>query len=269
MGDRTYDLTIALGRVALRALDVTTRVHGAEHLPRTGPAVMASVHVGYPDFLFVGKAGLEQGRHVRFLCRHDIWHSPVAAPMTAMGHVPVDREAPAAAYLQARRLLRAGEVVCGFPEAGISWSYTVRSLMRGLPALARETGAPLVPVAVWGTQRMWSVGLPVDGRKPAPSLRRGRVVDVAFGEPMGVAPGDDLVTTTRRLGHVLTGLLEDLQQRPEHRPRPGERAVWHPAHLGGAAPDREAARAWDSVPRAALAPTWGPGTEPGGRARLR
>ena len=50
-----------------------------------------------------------------------------------------------------------------FPEAGISWSYAVRSLMRGPAALARETGAPLVPVALWGTQRIWSVGRPVDG----------------------------------------------------------------------------------------------------------
>ena len=63
-----------------------------------------------------------------------------------MQHIPVDRQAPAHAYLRARRMLREGEAVGGFPEAGISFSYTVRPLMRGLVALARETGAPVVPV---------------------------------------------------------------------------------------------------------------------------
>ena len=67
-----------------------------------------------------------------------------------MRHVPVDREAPAAAYLKARRLLRDGEVVCVFPEGGISAAYVVRALMPGAVALARETGAPLVPVDASG-----------------------------------------------------------------------------------------------------------------------
>ena len=70
--------------------------------------------------------------------------------MDRMQHVPVDREAPAAAYLQARRLLREGEAVGAFPEAGVSWTHTVRSLMPGVASLARETGAPVVPVAIWG-----------------------------------------------------------------------------------------------------------------------
>ena len=60
----------------------------------------------------------------------------------------------------ARRLLREGEVVGVFPEAGISYSFTVRALMRGVASLARETGAPVIPVAIWGTQRIYSVGRP-------------------------------------------------------------------------------------------------------------
>ncbi len=60
------------------------------------------------------------------------------------GHVPVDRAAPAAAYLHARALLREGEAVGVFPEAGVSTSFTVRGLLPGAVALARETGAPLL-----------------------------------------------------------------------------------------------------------------------------
>ena len=130
--------------------------------------------------------------------------------------------------------------------------------MPGVAALARETGLPILPVTVWGSQRIWSVGREVDGRKPGPSLARGRLVDVRFGEPLVVAPGDDLATITQQLGHELTKTLEELQQLPEHRPRPGEHAPWYPAHLGGHAPDRLEARGLDSVPQSAVAPTWGP-----------
>ena len=147
--ERWYGLTTALGRVALRGLDITTRWRGEHHLPANGPALLASVHVSYPDFLFIGKAGLHRGRHVRFLCRHDIWNVPlVRRGMDAMRHVPVDRQAPAAAYLRVRSLLEDGEAVCAFPEAGV----------------------PIVPVVVWGSQRIASVGRPVDGREPGPDF---------------------------------------------------------------------------------------------------
>jgi 1-acyl-sn-glycerol-3-phosphate acyltransferase len=243
----------------MRALDLTVRVTGGDRLPTSGPALLAANHVSFPDFVFVGRGGVDRGRYIRFLTRHDVWTAPlVGRAMDAMGHVPVDREAPAAAYLHARRLLREGEVVCAFPEAGISWSYTVRPLMRGVAALARETGLPVIPVAVWGGQRIWSVGRPVDGRKPRPDLTRGRVVDVLFADPVVVGPDDDLTSATQRLGSRLTEALEHLQHLPEHRPAAGERAVWYPAHLGGHAPDRAEALTFDSVPRSAVAPTWGP-----------
>lgn len=258
--DHTYRIAVQAGRVLLRAMGVTVRAGGEEHLPRTGPVLLAANHVGYPDFLFVGKAGLDSGRRIRFMCRHDIWDVPlVHRAMDAMRHIPVDRTAPAGAYVTARGLLREGEAVCAFPEAGISYSYTVRSLMRGVAALARETGVPVVPVTIWGSQRIWSVGWPEERRR-GPAWTRGRLVDVRFGEPLVVGPGDDVVAATHQLGLELTKTLEELQLLPEHRPRPGERAPWYPAHLGGAAPDRREAAALDSVPRSAVPPSWGPPT---------
>lgn len=256
-----YRATVAAGHVALRALGVTVRVGGLDRLPGAGegPVLLAANHVSYPDFVFVAEAAWRRRLPVRFLCRHDVWHAPlVGRAMTAMRHVPVDRTAPAAAYLGARALLRDGEAVCAFPEAGISYSYTVRALMPGVASLARETGVPVVPVTIWGSQRIWSVGRPVDGRGPRPSLRRGRMVDVRFGEPLRVAPGEDLAAATGRLGGALTAALEELQALPEHRPRPGEHAPWYPAHLGGHAPDRREAAAYDHVPRSAIPPIWGP-----------
>ena len=221
--DLTYRAAVALGRTGMRALGMQVTGIGAEHVPAEGPVLLAATHVSYPDFVFVQDAASSSGRRVRFMTRHDVWHVPgVARAMTAMRHVPVDREAPAGAYVVARGLLRAGEAVCAFPEAGISYSYTVRSLMRGVASLAQETGAPVVPVALWGSQRVYSVGVPDErGREPRPDLTRGRRVDVSFGPPLAVGPDADLTAWTHRLGAVLTAQLEELQRLPHHRPRPG------------------------------------------------
>ncbi|HYQ32607.1 MAG TPA: lysophospholipid acyltransferase family protein, partial [Lapillicoccus sp.] len=138
MSERVYRVTNVLGRGVLRLLAVDTRWTGLEHLPASGPVILAANHVSYPDFVLLEQAAVERDRYVRFLCRHDVWNVPlVGRAMDRMKHVPVDREAPAAAYLQARRLLREGNAVGVFPEAGISWSWTVRSLMPGVASLAR------------------------------------------------------------------------------------------------------------------------------------
>ena len=274
VADRVYRFVNGVGRLSLRALRLDVRWTGAEHLPTEGPVVLASTHASFLDFALVERVAVTRGRYVRFLTRHDVWHvAGVPWFMDAMRHVPVDRAAPAAAYVRARALLRDGEAVGGFPEAGISHSYTVRPLMRGLLALAQEVQAPVVPMALWGSQRLLTVGDPA----PAPDWTRGRRVDLALGAPLRVAPGDDLTRRTHDLGQVLTGLLEGLQQLPHHRPLPGEEAPWHPAHLGGHAPDRYRAVELESVPFNAVRPSWGPDldayagraarTPPGPRAR--
>ncbi len=254
-----YRVANGLGRLAIKALAVDTRWVGAEHIPSNGPVILASTHGSYPDFVFIEQAAISRQRYVRFMCRHDIWHGPLLSrAMEQMQHIPVDREAPAFAYLRARRLLDKGEAVGGFPEAGVSFSFTVRSLMKGLVALARETGAPIVPTASWGAQRIYTVGSPL----PPPDLTRGRRVDLLFGEPMQVAPCDDLTETTHELGHRLTEQLESLQLLPHHRPRPGEHADWYPAHLGGRALTRREAHDLDVCPNAAIRPSWGPDCDP-------
>jgi 1-acyl-sn-glycerol-3-phosphate acyltransferase len=262
VSDRTYRGVIAAGKALLRGLDLTVRSEGQQHVPATGPVILASNHVSFPDFVFVQQALLRtsggNGRLVRFMCRHEIWRSPVGWAMDRMRHIPVDRRAPAAAYLTARRLLAEGEAVCLFPEGGISAAYVVRAMMPGAVALARETGATLVPVSVWGSQRVWGQKRALDAPLPRPDLAQGRLVDVRYRSPVHVPADADVAVGTRDLGRILQQGLEELQTLPEHRPRPGEYAPWHPVHLGGDAVDRTASFALDGMPRAALAPTWGP-----------
>jgi 1-acyl-sn-glycerol-3-phosphate acyltransferase len=252
--EATYATTIAAARLVFLGLGLRLTVEGDEHVPTTGPVVIASNHVSFLDFMLVGLAARRSRRHVRFLARHDVWRGPlVGRAMVAMRHVPVDPAAPAAAYLQARTLLRAGEAVGVFPEAGVSTSYTVRALMPGAVALAAETGAPVLPMAIWGPQRIATAHHRWD-------LRRGRPVTIRVGRPYVVAPCADARAETRRLGCVLQRLLDDVQTRPTHRPPPGEAAWWQPAHLGGGAPTPAAARPVETtVPRTAVAPTWRPG----------
>jgi 1-acyl-sn-glycerol-3-phosphate acyltransferase len=250
--DIAYRTTIGVARTAFAALGLRITVEGDDRVPVDGPVILAANHVSFLDFLLVGLAARRSRRHVRFLARHDIWQHPVVGPfLTAMRHVPVDPAAPAAAYLRARTLLRAGEAVAVFPEAGVSTSYTVRALMPGALALAAETGAPLLPVALWGPQRVATAHLPVD-------LRRGRPVSVLVGTPYDVPRGTDPRAATRMLGTTLQAMLDELQSRPAHRPVPGEHAPWHPAHLGGHAPTPQEAARYERVPRSAVPPSWGP-----------
>ena len=110
---------VATRAARARALDVRCTSPAGARAP-TGPVVLASTHGSYPDFLWIGLAAHERGRWVRFLTRHDVWHSRAARAMDGMRHIAVDREVPAAAHVTARRLLCDGEAVGVFPEAGIS-----------------------------------------------------------------------------------------------------------------------------------------------------
>lgn len=239
-----YPAAAGAARLVFRALGLRIEVDGAEHVPPAGPVVLASNHVSFLDFTLVGLAA--SPRRVRFLTRHDAFGHWAAGPfMRAMRHVPVDREAPAAAYLASRRLLASGEAVGIFPEAGISQAYDVRELMPGAVALALETGAPLVPIALWGPQRIATARRPLD-------LRRRRPVSIDVGAPLRLAPGTDVVAATVDLGVRLQAMLDRLQRLPRHQPAVGEPAPWHPAALGGAAPTRAEAAPRESSPRSAI-----------------
>jgi len=215
---------------ALRAtfvgLGLKLQVHGGENVPRAGGAVLASNHVSHLDFVFVGLGARPSGRLVRFMAKKAVFDHPVAGPlMRGMKHIPVDREAGASSYAEALRRLRAGEVIGVFPEATISRSFQPKEFKTGAVRLARATRTPLIPVAVWGTQRLWTY----DERS---SLKqRGVPIAVWVGEP--VDPSGDQHEATSRLREAVRGLLD--QARAGY-PDDGSGAWWQPADLGGTAP---------------------------------
>ena len=243
-----YAPVVALCRTAFRALGMTVTVTGADRIPASGGAVLASNHVSYLDFVLAGLAGVHARRYVRFMAKQGVFDNPVAGPlMRGMKHIPVDRDAGSTSFRTALSALKQGEVVGIFPEATISRSFTVKELKSGAVRLAQASGTPLVPVTVWGGQRMFSKGV------PRQLTRRGTHVLIDVGEPIPVPKGGDGDALAALLRDRLQAMLEDQQRRTPEQPRLGEDAWWHPAHLGGRAPTPEQAQALDDAERAARA----------------
>lgn len=207
------------------------QIGGAEHVPATGGGVVAGNHVSYLDFTFMGYGTYRQGRLLRFLAKKEIFDTPVVgALMRGMRHVEVDRFGdPTTSYRAAIKKLRAGEVVGMFPEGTISRSFVPAGFKTGAARMAIEAGVPLVPVANWGGQRLYT-----KGRKR--SLRRDVPITLLFGPPVPHEPGDDAQAVTKRLRQAVGDLLEQAQRSYPDQPTSVSDGWWQPAHLGGSAP---------------------------------
>lgn len=205
------------------------RSFGHEHVPRIGPAVLASNHIGYLDFSFIALAPPRPRRRVRFVARRDLFTHRIAGPlMRGLGQIEADPYGdPHATVHDAVARLREGEVVGIHPEGTISPSFEPRAGRTGAVRMARDTGAPIVPVAVWGSQRL------VTKWRPRNLRERGIVVDVHHGEPYH--PTGDPVAATEELMGRIRALLEHAWDTYPQRPAPGE-DWWVPACRGGTAP---------------------------------
>jgi 1-acyl-sn-glycerol-3-phosphate acyltransferase len=242
--DRTYRIVQRIVAGAFRLLGLRITVRGAEHLPATGPAVVASNHTGFLDFTFIGYAARERGRLVRFMSKVSVFESRLSGwLMRAMRHIPVDRWSGAAAYRHARRLLDDGEIVGVFPEATISRSWLVKGLKPGAAGLAISRSVPLVPAVVWGSHRIMTV----DGHR---SLRRGKAVTILLGEPLRPTAGESVGGLTARLHTAMTALLDEAINTYPDVPRSEADRWWLPQVHGGSAPPADVAAVLD---RAALA----------------
>ncbi|NXY95405.1 1-acyl-sn-glycerol-3-phosphate acyltransferase [Streptomyces sp. BR123] len=231
MAELVYPPVIGAAHALFRALDIRIDMKGAENIPRQGGAVLVSNHIGYLDFIFAGLTARPQKRLVRFMAKESVFRHKVSGPlMRAMKHIPVDRAQGETAYRHALDSLRAGEIIGVFPEATISQSFTLKSFKSGAARMAQEAGVPLIPVALWGTQRLWTKGRPRN-------FKRSHIpVTLRVGEPIE-APTDQYAgAITRRLRERVQELLEAAQRAYPVDRKDAEGAWWQPAHLGGSAP---------------------------------
>ena len=245
--DRPYRFVIRMALVVFRLFGFRFDVRGSEHVPTTGGAIICSNHVSFFDFTFLGLGALPQHRLVRFMAKSSVFdHWFAGRFMRAMQHIPVDRKAGAAAFEAAVRALKDGEVVGVFPEATISTSFTVKDLKAGAARMASQSGAPIIPAAVWGGHRIATKG--------RTNLRRDVAVTVILGDPIVGAPGEKAQSLLRRTRAAMEALLDEAQRTYPQQPAGPEDRWWLPAHLGGTAPTPEVAAAEDAIRAAGKAP---------------
>jgi 1-acyl-sn-glycerol-3-phosphate acyltransferase len=204
-------------RILFPLLDALFRVlfsweiAGGEHIPESGPAIVAANHPSYLDPALLSVAA---PRPVRFMAWDALFRVPILGSLIrAFGAFPVDVRPGQgkAAFAEAKRLLEAGEVVGLFPEGKRSRAGWMEERLReGAAFLALETGAPLVPATIVGAFRVW----PYNQRLPKPGRIR-----IRFHEPIDPVP-----LRGRPEDEAIASLLGELRRRVDRTLLPGVKA---------------------------------------------
>jgi 1-acyl-sn-glycerol-3-phosphate acyltransferase len=256
-----YRFAMLVCRALFGFLRVHRSVAGVEHIPDDGGAVIAMTHFGYLEFALVAfTIWKHDRRRVRFLATSSAFRNPIVGGLLLrLGQIPVDRRAGAAAYAEAVAALQSGSLVGVFPEAGVDASFTVRALKTGAVRLAAEGSVPLIPVAIWGGQRLMTREHTVRFGE-----RFGIPVSLEFGPALSLAGERHVVSASLRAS--LQQLLASLQAS---YPDAGLGQWWQPRHLGGTAPTPEEAIELDAavVARRAAGREADAGAAKRGRAR--
>lgn len=203
---RYYNFVRRVVAVLVRMLG-GVRIVGAENIPASGPVILAPNHRAHVDPPFLS---LVTRRQVFFMAKEELFAVPVLKQIiTGVGAFPVKRgTADRAALKHAANLLKAGQVVLIFPEGKRSEDGTLDEAEKGFALLARQTGAPVIPIAIAGSERV----LPRGAKWP----RRGSVsitIGTAFtaGDVLNTHAGDKRDALEAIGAHTMTavqGLLK-------------------------------------------------------------
>ena len=225
---RTLEIAAA---TAARAVGSAITYEGLENIPQHGGAVVAINHTSYIDFLPAGLATRCRRRRIRFMLKAEMQDVAIVNFLIRhTGAIPVDRSAGAGAYADAVARLRAGELVGVYPEATISRSFELKEFKSGAARMALEARVPIIPLIVWGAQRIWTKDHPK-------SLRRNKIpITVRVGRPL--LPSGRPAQLDSALRAQMTALLHEVQERYPHPAG----AHWVPHRLGGGAPTPAQAR---------------------------
>ena len=157
------------------------KVTGLRHVPSNGPVIIASNHLSFSDSIFMP---LVVPRSVTFLAKSEYFTSPglkgfiKRITFIALGQVPVDRSGgkrSEAALLTGLALLKDGHCIGIYPEGTRSPDGRLYKGRTGIARMAIESGAPIIPVAMFNTAEIQPTGQVV------PKVRR---VEMVFGEPI-------------------------------------------------------------------------------------
>jgi 1-acyl-sn-glycerol-3-phosphate acyltransferase len=168
------------------------RIEGASRIPASGAAIIAPNHKSIWDSFFIAAA---TKRHLRSMGKSELFEGPFGRTLVRLGAFPVKRgQSDEEALETARIILRDGGLLSLFPEGTrFRDPDTLGTPHRGAARLALETGAPLIPTAITGTERLF-VG-------PVPKPKR---VQVAFGESI---PVRGIPPTPEAAAELLSGQL--------------------------------------------------------------
>ncbi len=164
-------------------------VEGAENIPDEGPAILASNHLSYADWLFMP---LTLPRRVTFVAKAEYFTSPGLKGwfqrkfFAGSGQVPIDRTSGSAAegaLTTARKILGSGELFGIYPEGTRSHDGRLYRGKTGVARLALEMQVPVIPVAVVGTDVVAPPGKKF-GRFTRPLVRFGKPLDFSRYEGM-------------------------------------------------------------------------------------
>ncbi|MEZ5204882.1 MAG: HAD-IB family hydrolase [Acidimicrobiales bacterium] len=217
-------------------------VGGVERIPTEGPAILVGNHRSYFDPLAIGWALAQAGRPVRFLGKKEVFDAPlVGQVVTALGGIRVERGSGSDEPLRAaKEALDAGEVVAIMPQGtiprGRAFFDPVLKGRWGAAKLAAMSGAPVVPIGLWGTEKVW----PRNARTPdVLAVGHPPTVRIRVGEPVPLEH-EDLDADTEAIMSALVDLLP-AEARRAHEPTADELARTLPANYQGD-PDAEVDR---------------------------
>jgi 1-acyl-sn-glycerol-3-phosphate acyltransferase len=189
----TRSIVTGLLRILLR-LFTKFRVRGLDHVPMSGPVILAANHMTEFDVLPIQ---LVVPRLIFFMGKAELFKNPIVdAVFRRLGAYPVYRGARDEwAIRHSERILEHGQMLGIFPEGKRSMGEGLRAAKTGAARLALATGAPIIPVAISGTHRMF-------GRFP-----RRTAITITFGEPIYPEPGETALALTDRMMFSLAKLL--------------------------------------------------------------
>jgi len=150
------------------------RWQGAQNVPRTGGVIIAANHQSFYDPVIITMAAQ---RRIIYMGLDKYFAYPLLGTlMRAFDCIPVDQSArTSVAYARLVRMLRDGRLCGIFPEGGITLDGFVHAPWPGVGALVLDSGAPVVPVTIYGASRAW----PRHRALPCPAP-----IQMCFGTPM-------------------------------------------------------------------------------------